>query len=110
MLYTPAGTSFSLRIPARDGRVAIIELQDIRVGGRIDEASLTDAVIAGYVRVDDVRTTVDSLELEDPPEPAYVDGIASFYADIDSDGDTTDCEGISLGLEVEGVAAELVLP
>lgn len=109
-LHTPAGTSLSLRIPARDGRVAIIELQDIRIGGRIDESSLQDAVIAGYVRVDDVRTTVDSLELEDPPDPAYVDGVAAYYADLDVDSDPTDCEGISLGLEIEGVAAELTLP
>jgi len=109
-LFTPPGTSFSLRIPARDGRLAVLELQDLRLGGEIGEAGLTNAVIAGYVRVDDVGTTVDSLELEDPPDPAYVDGIASFYADLDADGDPANCEGISLGFEVEGVSAELELP
>jgi len=109
-IHTPPGTSLSLRIPARDGRVAVIELQDLRIGGRVGDTRLEDALIAGYIRVDDVRTTVDSLELPDPPDPAFVDGVASYYADVDVDGDPTVCEGISLGLEVEGVAAALELP
>ncbi|MCB9593461.1 MAG: hypothetical protein H6719_12075 [Sandaracinaceae bacterium] len=107
-LYTP-GTSFSLRIPARDMRTIELELDGMQVGGRVSETTLESGLVAGYVRVEDVPATIASLNLPTPPDMATVDSIASSLADIDVDGDGP-CEAISIGLQVEGVAASLVFP
>lgn len=106
-LHTPS-VDFSLRLPARDLRMVQLELHGARLSGRISASSLTDALLAGHVRLEDVPATIDSLRLDPPPSPSTVAMIADQLADVDVDGDGP-CEAISVGIEIEAVAATLIV-
>ncbi|MCB9594640.1 MAG: hypothetical protein H6719_18040 [Sandaracinaceae bacterium] len=107
-LFTEAGT-FSLRIPTAEGAVLVLELEGTRVSGRVGDGSLDDALLAGWVRREDVPASIGSLNLDPPVDPETLDAIAGELVDIDSDGDGT-CDAISIGMEIQGVAANLVFP
>lgn len=107
-LHTPEG-HFSLRIPRPDGAVTRLELNGLRVAGRVDAERLEHGLLAGYVRLEDVPATIESLEIDPPVDPMTVDSIAEQVADMDTDGDGV-CEAISIGMAIEGVAATIVFP
>ena len=107
-LFTPE-SSFSLRVPASDMRMVYLELNGMRLGGRVSESIISDGLIAGHIRVDDVPATLESLMLMDPPDMSTIETIAQTLADLDTNGDG-DCEAISIGIQIEGVAATLVDP
>lgn len=107
-LFTPEG-HFSLRIPTREGGVTHLELNGLRIGGRVSAERLEHGLLAGYVRREDVPATIASLNVDPPVDPRTVDSIAEQLADVDVDGDGA-CEAISIAMMVEGVAATLVFP
>ncbi len=107
-LFTP-GAGFSLRIPTNDGPVLSLELRGTRVAGRVSEDALSDGLLAGWVHREDVPATIASLELDPPVDPATIEALAELLSDHDDDGDGT-CEGISIALQIEGVAAQIVFP
>ncbi|MBX3271020.1 MAG: hypothetical protein KF729_12215 [Sandaracinaceae bacterium] len=107
-LHTPGG-SFSLRIPASDGGTLHIELSGLRIAGRASETRLEAGLMTGHVRREDVPATIESLNVEPPVDTATVEAIAEQLADLDLDSDGF-CEGISIALEIDAVAATLVTP
>ncbi|MCA9607622.1 MAG: hypothetical protein KC619_18570 [Myxococcales bacterium] len=107
-LFTPPG-HFSLRIPSSSGGVTHLELHGLHIGGRVSAERLEHGLMAGYVRVEDVPATIESLNLDRPVDPMTIDSITEQIADLDTDGDGT-CEAVSMGVAIEGVAATLVFP
>ncbi len=104
------GTSFSLRVPATDGRVLVLDLRDMRIDAHVTPTGLELGVLGGYVLQEDLaRGVASALRPDDPVSPELVMTVLETYADIDLDEDGV-CEGLSAALRIDAVHARFVYP
>lgn len=105
-----------VNVPIGGGEPAAIQIEEARVQFGFDaDGNITGGVIGGFLDLSvllvivaellEIECTVEEIEAGDCDNPAL--NLLAGFTDIDTDGDTAECEAISVGLIFTGVPATI---
>lgn len=110
-LYAGPGSLF-LTFPTSSGPLDL-EIRQARLEFDVSPTALTNAMLGGHVRVDDVISAIQGLMIEDfPLTDADLRTLLASYTDIDDglydpDNFRSACDSVSLGIVFEGASATI---